>query len=64
MAALTEDHLNDVFSNLAAVVTVSIAYNTPGWWVDPAGGILISVVIVGRWAVIIYDQTKKVRSSA
>ena len=41
IAALAEDHLNDVFSNIAAIVTAAIAANVPKvWWLDPAGEIL------------------------
>lgn len=60
LEALAEDHLNDVLSNTAAMITASIAYNTTAWWVDPAGAILISVIIIARWINIIYEQVKKV----
>lgn len=36
-AALAEDHLNDVISNAAAMVTAAIAFHTPYWWMDPIG---------------------------
>jgi len=58
--ALTEDHFNDVVSNITAITTVSIAFYTPAWWMDPAGAILISLVIIFRWCRIIWDQAKKV----
>lgn len=58
--ALAEDHLNDVLSNTAAMITASVAYNTTAWWVDPAGAIFISVIIISRWISIIYEQIKKV----
>lgn len=35
LAALAEDHLNDVFSNTVAVATAAVAVHTPAWWVDP-----------------------------
>ena len=38
IAALAEDHLNDVFSNIAAMVTASIAAHAHNlWWIDPIG---------------------------
>jgi len=38
IAALAEDHYNDVLSNVAAIVTASIAAHIrKWWWVDPAG---------------------------
>jgi len=48
--ALAEDHMNDVCSNAAAVIAVSIASNVKRTsWLDPAGGILISLYIIIRW---------------
>lgn len=58
--ALAEDHLNDVMSNVVAMVTASIAFNSSAWWADPAGAIFISLVIIYRWIIIIYEQVKKV----
>mmetsp|Transcript_10411 Transcript_10411/g.14342 ORF Transcript_10411/g.14342 Transcript_10411/m.14342 type:complete len:402 (-) Transcript_10411:66-1271(-) len=61
LAALAEDHLNDVFSNTAAIVTISIASQvSKAWWVDPVGAILISLVIIYRWVQIISEQVKKI----
>jgi divalent metal cation (Fe/Co/Zn/Cd) transporter len=60
LGALAEDHFNDVLSNSAAIVTAAIAFNTTGWWVDPVGAILISVVIIFRWVDIIREQTRKI----
>ena len=60
MEALAEDHLNDVWSNSGAVVTGIIAGRwASAWWVDPAGGIAISVVIIIRWLHLTHDQMKK-----
>lgn len=36
-AALAEDHLNDVISNGAAIITAAIAFHTPYWYMDPIG---------------------------
>jgi cation diffusion facilitator family transporter len=60
IGALAEDHLNDVFSNIAAVVTAAIAMNTVAWWTDPVGAILISLVIIVRWSYIIKEQIRKI----
>jgi cation diffusion facilitator family transporter len=60
LSALAEDHINDVFSNAAALVTVSLAYNFDSlWWLDPVGAIAISLVIVYRWSFMITEQVKK-----
>lgn len=61
LEALAEDHLNDVFSNIGAVVTATIAYNVSGaWWIDPLGAILISQIIIYRWISVVMDQVKKI----
>lgn len=60
VAALAEDHLNDVISNMAAIATAAIAFNTTAWWVDALGAIIISLVIIYRWIGIISDQVKKI----
>lgn len=61
LEALAEDHINDVFSNLAAIITVLVAANISYlWWFDPAGAILISLVIIYRWMGIIWEQVKKI----
>ena len=45
LAALAEDHLNDVLSNLAAIVTASIAAHIRKlWWIDPIGGHVLSPI--------------------
>ena len=33
---------------------------TGAWYVDPAGAILISLVIIYRWVFIISEQVKKI----
>lgn len=60
LAALAEDHLNDVWSNTAPIVTAVVAARVRGaWWVDPAGGVAISVLIIARWAAVTWEQTKR-----
>ena len=60
LGALVEDHLNDVMSNVAAVVTAVIASNRRYWYIDPIGAIVISIVIIYRWFTIINEQVKKI----
>jgi cation diffusion facilitator family transporter len=60
LSALAEDHLNDVWSNSCAIVTLAIALHTPAWWADPVGAIAISVVIIYRWLDVMNEQVKKV----
>jgi len=61
LAALTEDHLNDVMSNAVAIIAIVICMEVKNsWWVDPSGAVLISLVITWRWYVIIKEQVKKI----
>eukprot|EP00494_Astrolonche_serrata_P023128 UN23385 len=47
---LGDDHRNDILTNLAALVAGTLAYNHQNlWWVDPVGGIIISVYIAWAW---------------
>ena len=61
LRALAEDHLNDVVSNVAAIVTAVVAAKVHHvWWIDPVGAILISLWIVSRWTVMTFEQTGKI----
>jgi len=61
--ALAEDHLNDVMSNTMAIATLAVAaevdHDPNLWWVDAAGAILISSVIVVRWWNVGAEQVHK-----
>ncbi len=57
MLALAEDHRNDIMSNVVAIVTGGIAsYHHDAWWIDPLGGILISLYIIYSWGAICKEQ--------
>jgi len=60
--ALTEDHLNDIMSNsvsmVAALITVSVKGGA-AWWVDPVGGLIISLWIIWRWLDVLREQVYK-----
>lgn len=56
-SALAEDHINDVASNLGAMLAAGIVKFWPaGWWVDPVAAIAIALVILARWTVITHTQ--------
>ncbi|GLC51496.1 hypothetical protein PLESTB_000508800 [Pleodorina starrii] len=60
MVALSEDHLNDVMSNLAAIGVAAIAGNLPRyWWVDPAVAVAFSLLIIRNWIAICWEQGQK-----
>ena len=57
MLALAEDHRNDIMSNVVAILTGAAAsYWREGWWIDPVGGILISLYIIYSWGAICKEQ--------
>lgn len=57
MLALAEDHLNDILSNVCAIITaIAAGAVAGGWWIDPAGAIAISLYIVARWLAIAKQQ--------
>ena len=57
MLALAEDHRNDIMSNIVAILTGALAsWWHDGWWIDPLGGILISLYIIYSWGAICKEQ--------
>ena len=57
MLALAEDHRNDIMSNVVAILTGALAsWWHEGWWIDPVGGILISLYIIYSWGAICKEQ--------
>lgn len=57
MLALAEDHRNDIMSNVVAIMTGAAAsWWHDGWWIDPLGGILISLYIIYSWGAICKEQ--------
>ena len=57
MLALAEDHRNDIMSNVVAILTGALAsWWHEGWWIDPLGGILISLYIIYSWGAICKEQ--------
>ena len=51
IAALSQDSLNDMVGDAAALIAVAIVTNVGGgaWWVDPATAIAISVFFIVVW---------------
>lgn len=59
MLALAEDHRNDIMSNVVAILTGAAAsWWHKGWWIDPLGGILISLYIIYSWGAICKEQVR------
>ena len=50
IAALAQDSLNDMISDVAALIAILIVVKVPGaWWVDPAVAMGISVFLITTW---------------
>jgi len=57
LEALALDNFNDILSNASALAFASLTrVNTGLWWVDPVGGILISVYIIRSWCLTAVAQ--------
>ncbi|GMH42176.1 hypothetical protein BSKO_10095 [Bryopsis sp. KO-2023] len=60
---LAEDHRNDILSNSVAIAAAVISIHVKPksfWWVDPAGGILISLYIIWSWLQLAKVQIDKI----
>jgi len=55
VAALSQDHRNDVVTNLFGVATAVLGYYYK-WWIDPVGAIVISFYVMSIWARTGYGQ--------
>lgn len=65
MMVLAEDHRNDVLSNSMALASAYASYKLAGlWWVDPAGGILISIYICVNWLFVAQEQAMLLEGAA
>lgn len=54
-----QDHLNDIMSNITAIVCGAIASNYRSvWWLDPSGAVLISLYIIRSWVIICWQQVR------
>lgn len=61
VGVLAEDHLNDVMSNLAAMLAALITHLWhAAWWADASGAIVISLAIIWRWSSMTYEQVLKI----
>ena len=59
MRALSEDHFNDIIMNIAALIFPLVAhYQRQVWWIDPAGGLVISAYILWRWHSVANEQVR------
>ncbi|KAG8904422.1 hypothetical protein FRB99_001801 [Tulasnella sp. 403] len=52
---LWEDHRNDLFVNSFAIL-MSAGGSKLRWWLDPLGGLLIALAIIGSWLFTVYRE--------
>lgn len=52
---LWEDHRNDLLINGFGILT-SVGGSKLRWWIDPAGAIVLSVLIAGLWLTTAYGE--------
>lgn len=48
--ALAQDAMTDVFFNIFSIVFPLIGFYARVWWLDPLGGILLSLIVIFNWA--------------
>ncbi|RHZ83273.1 hypothetical protein Glove_99g294 [Diversispora epigaea] len=54
---LIQDHRNDVILNTFGLMMYLLGEKIK-WWIDPVGGILMSLVILRSWGITAYEQIK------
>mmetsp|Transcript_44164 Transcript_44164/g.138734 ORF Transcript_44164/g.138734 Transcript_44164/m.138734 type:complete len:331 (-) Transcript_44164:204-1196(-) len=67
VAAVAQDHFNDVLSNsvaLAAAVLPSLHKGGDLWWIDPAGAVIISLYIIYSWVDTGREQVEMIVGKA
>ena len=48
--ALAQDAMTDVVFNIFSIIFPLVGYYASIWWLDPLGGILLSLYVIGNWA--------------
>mmetsp|Transcript_107733 Transcript_107733/g.285530 ORF Transcript_107733/g.285530 Transcript_107733/m.285530 type:complete len:278 (+) Transcript_107733:438-1271(+) len=57
LEALALDNFNDILSNASALLFASLTrLDSKLWWMDPVGGILISIYIIRSWCMTAWEQ--------
>jgi|EP00927_Polykrikos_kofoidii_P016210 cation diffusion facilitator family transporter len=57
LEALALDNYNDILSNFSALLFASLTrVSQATWWLDPVGGVLISIYIIRSWFLTAFEQ--------
>ncbi|KAF8536184.1 hypothetical protein BDD12DRAFT_749403 [Trichophaea hybrida] len=62
--ALAEDALTDVIFNFFSIIFPLIGTFTSTWWLDPFGGLLLSLYVITQWARISTAHIKNLTGAA
>jgi hypothetical protein len=57
LEALALDNFNDILSNSSALFFASLTRASKAtWWMDPVGGVIISIYIIRSWCLTAFEQ--------
>ena len=62
--ALAQDAMTDVVFNIFSIIFPLIGYYAKIWWLDPAGGILLSLYVIFNWGHTSADHIKNLSGAA
>ncbi|KAH8547806.1 cation efflux family-domain-containing protein [Umbelopsis sp. PMI_123] len=62
--ALAQDHENDVIFNIAATICPMVGIWTKLGWIDPVGGIFLSIYIIYEWMAVLLDNIRRLSGRA
>jgi divalent metal cation (Fe/Co/Zn/Cd) transporter len=54
---LAQDHFNDIMLNILGIVLTVLGVRV-AWWIDPAGAILIALLILRSWSTTAMDYVQ------
>ncbi|EPS43059.1 hypothetical protein H072_2951 [Dactylellina haptotyla CBS 200.50] len=62
--ALAQDALTDVYFNTFSILFPLVGYATQQWWLDPLGGLLLSLYVVFQWSGTSLEHIEHLTGSA
>ncbi|KAF8247457.1 hypothetical protein K440DRAFT_298348 [Wilcoxina mikolae CBS 423.85] len=62
--ALAEDAFTDVIFNFFSIIFPLLGTFTSTWWLDPLGGLLLSLYVITQWARILTAHIKNLTGAA
>jgi len=62
--ALAQDAMTDVVFNIFSIIFPLIGYYAKIWWLDPAGGIILSLYVIFNWGKTSADHIQNLSGAA